>query len=186
LEDLKLKLANYGEKRYLAGAAQLFNNANNCVKREFVNQLVGNDINFDGGYGEDNDFGMSLSKIGVVVLQNPFSTNLHLKPPVGGYRFWGNQAMVLGKKRKKQPWELDTPVKWVRPIPSPTIMYYNYKHFGPELVNEYRHKYFFLFLFKGSIWSIPLRFIKMFYRQIQFNKSIFYAKKLLSLGKRTK
>jgi hypothetical protein len=31
----------------------------------------GNDVNFDGGYGEDSDFGMSLSKIGVIVLANP-------------------------------------------------------------------------------------------------------------------
>ena len=185
LDDLKSKLENYGSTRFLAGAAQIFNNANNCVKREFVTQLVGNDINFDGGYGEDNDFGMSLTKIGVVVLQNPFSTNLHLKPPIGGYRFWGNQAKVMGKKRKKQPWELDTPVKWIRPVPSPTIMYYNYKHFGPELVKEYRHKYFSFYLFKGSKWAIPLRFLKLFYRQLQFNKSVFYAKKLMDLGKRT-
>lgn len=77
-----------------------FNNANNCVKREFVNKLVGNDINFDGGYGEDNDFGLSLTKIGVMVLQNPFSNSLHLKPPVGGYRFWGNQSKILGKRGK--------------------------------------------------------------------------------------
>jgi glycosyltransferase involved in cell wall biosynthesis len=185
LSDLKVKLDHYGYKRYLTGAAQIFNNANNCVKREFVNQLVGNDINYDGGYGEDNDFGMSLSKIGVIVLQNPFSTNLHLKPPLGGFRFWGSQAKILGKKRKKQPWELDVPVKWIKPIPSPTIMYYFYKHFGKDLVNEYRHKYFFLYLFKGSKWSFPLRLLKMPFRQLQFNKSIFYAKNLMALGKRT-
>jgi glycosyltransferase involved in cell wall biosynthesis len=186
LDDLRKKLENYGPKRYLAGAAQFYNNANNCVKREFVNQLVGNDINYDGGYGEDNDFGLALTKIGVVVLQNPFSNSLHLKPPVGGYRFWGNQSKVLGKKRKKQPWELNVPVKWIRPVPSPTIMYLNYKHFGPELVNEYRHKYFFLYLFTGSKWSLPLRLLRLPYRQVQFNKSAFYAKNLMKLGKRTK
>jgi hypothetical protein len=44
---------------------------------------------------------MSLSKIGVTVLTNPFSANLHLKPPkVRLYRFWGTQAKLLGKKKK--------------------------------------------------------------------------------------
>lgn len=186
LSDLRMKLDYFGQKRYLAGAAPHINNANACVKRKYVNEIVGNDINFDGGYGEDNDFGLSLTKIGVVVLQNPFSTNLHLKPPIGGYRFWGNQAKVVGKKRKTQPWELDTPVKWIRPVPSPTIMYYFYKHFGPELVKEYRHKYFFLHLFKEPKRTLILRLIKLPYKQLQFNKSAFYAKKLMALGKRTK
>lgn len=186
LEDLKIKLDNYGEKRYLAGAAPHMNNANGCVKRKFVNEIAGNDINFDGGYGEDNDFGLSLTKIGVVVLQNPYATNLHLKPPVGGYRFWGTQAKIIGKKRKTQPWELDSPVKWIRPVPSPTIMYFFYKHYGPELVNEFRHKYFFLQLFKGPKLTMLIRLLQLPYKQLQFNKSAFYAKKLMALGKRTK
>lgn len=186
LDDLYTKLDNYGKFRYKCGAAPHLNNANNCVKRTFVNAIVGNDINFDGGYGEDNDFGFSLTKIGVVVLQNPFSTNLHLKPPLGGYRFWGSQAKITGKKRKNQPWELDTPVKYIRPVPSPTVMYLFHKHYGERLVNEYRHKYFFLYLFKGSKWRIPLKVINLPYRYLQFNKSVFYAKKLMALGKRTK
>jgi hypothetical protein len=39
----------------------MFSNANSCVKER--QSIVGNDINFDGGYGEDSDFGMSLSQI---------------------------------------------------------------------------------------------------------------------------
>lgn len=186
LADLQHKLDAMGDKRFLSGTAQIFNNANSCVKSEFVRRLVGNDVNYDGGYGEDNDFGMSLTRIGVVILQNPFSTNLHLKPPTGGYRFWGAQAKIMGKKRKKQPWELDVPVKWIRPVPSPTAMYYFYKQFGPELVNEYRHKYFFLFLFKGPKWSFLYRLLRIPYKQMQFSKSLFYAKNLIRLGVRTK
>lgn len=185
LNDLQAKLDTLGDKKNSSGATEFFNNANNCVKREFVTQLIGNDINFDGGYGEDNDFGLSLTKIGVPVLQNPYANSLHLKPAVGGYRFWGSQAKIIGKKRKPQPWELDVPVGYIRPVPSPTIMYYFYKHFGERLVNEYRHKYFFLYLFKGSKWTLPFRVLKLPYRQLQFNKSVFYAKNLIKLGKRT-
>ena len=187
LADLTQKLEQFEGNRWIVGLSSNFSNANSCVRREHVKQLKGNDINYDGGYGEDSDFGISLTKIGVPVLFNPFSANLHLKPPQGGYRFWGTQAKIMGKKRKKQPWELDTPVKWIRPVPSPTIMYQIVKQFTPEQHTEYKHKYFFMYLFKkGSKWGIPLKLLKLPYRIMQFNKSVFYAKKLNALGKRTK
>ena len=171
--------------RWLVGSIQIFSNANSCVKKEYVNQLIGNDINYDGGYGEDGDFGISLLKIGVPALHNPFSTNLHLKPMSGGYRFWGSQAKIIGKKRKKQPWELDTPVKWIRPVPSPTLMYQFCKQFNENQVNEFKHKYFFLFLVTGSKWFFILRLFKIPYKILQFNRSMFYAKNLMKLGVRT-
>ncbi|AWG25395.1 glycosyltransferase family 2 protein [Flavobacterium kingsejongi] len=186
LEDLQQKLIKFDEQRWISGASQSFSNANSCVKKEYVNLLKGNDINFDGGYGEDSDFGLSLSKLGVTVMHNPFSANLHLKPPVGGYRSWGEQAKIIGKKRKKQPWELDTPVKWIRPVPSPTIMYMILKQFTPQQVQEYKQKYFILYLFKGSKWKLPLRIIRLPYRLLQFRKSVFYARKLMQLGIRIK
>lgn len=186
LNDLEEKLIKLGNKRWISGCAQSFSNANSCVRSEYVKQLIGNDVNFDGGYGEDSDFGMSLSKIGVIVLHNPFSVNLHLKPPQGGYRFWGNQAKVLGKKRKTQPWEMDTPVKRIRPVPSPTVMYGILKHYLPQQVTEYKQKHFFLYLFKGSKAGFVYRLLRIPYKNLQFKKSLFYAKNLLALGKRTK
>ena len=186
LDDLAKRLEKIENERWYVGATQSFSNANSCVRREYVTQLVGNDINYDGGYGEDSDFGISLTKIGVSVLHNPFSVNLHLKPPQGGYRFWGSQAKIMGKKRKAQPWELDTPVKRIRPVPSPTIMYQIHKQFTPQQLVEYKHKYFALYLFKGKKWLIPLKLLKLPYRLLQFQKSVFYARKLIQLGKRTK
>ena len=186
LKDLEVKLEKLGEKRWKSGASSTFSNANSCVKTEYVRKLTGNDINFDGGYGEDTDFGISLAKLGQVVILNPFSPNLHLKPPVGGYRFWGNQAKIIGKKRKTQPWELDTPVKIIRPVPSPTIMYGIVKHFTPQQVIEYKYKYFFLYLFKGSKKGLLYRFFRIPYKNLQFKKSLFYAKKLNDLGIRYK
>jgi hypothetical protein len=179
------KLKNYTKTRWIVGASENFSNANSCVKREHVTTLVGNDINYDGGYGEDSDFGISLTKIGVAVLFNPFSTNLHLKPPVGGYRFWGSQAKVIGKKRKTQPWELDTPVKRIRPVPSPTIMYQIHKQFSPQQLVEYKHRYFVMYFIKGNKWEIPLKILRLPLKLMQFNKSVFYAQKLMQLGKRT-
>jgi glycosyltransferase involved in cell wall biosynthesis len=182
LTDLTDKLMLLGAKRFIVGSTQMFSNANSCVKKEYVQQLIGNDVNFDGGYGEDSDFGMSLSKIGVTVLNNPFSVNLHLKPPSGGYRFWGSQARIIGKKRKTQPWELDTPVKRITPVPSPTIMYGILKHYSQEQLNEYKYKHFLFYLLKGSKIGIFYRLLRFPYKNMQFKKSIFYAKKLIDLG----
>ncbi|MFA9194702.1 glycosyltransferase [Flavobacterium sp. FBOR7N2.3] len=186
LTELDEKLKKIGDSRWKVGANAGFSNANSCVKTEYVRTLVGNDINFDGGYGEDSDFGFSLIKLGQVVIHNPFSPNLHLKPPIGGYRFWGNEAQIIGKKRKKQPWELDVPVKFLRPVPSPTIMYGIVKHFTNQQLIEYKYKHFFLYLFKGSKKGFLYRCLRIPYKNLQFKKSLFYAKKLKSLGVRHK
>lgn len=186
LEDLDKKLKKIGATRWKVGAAQSFSNANSCVSAPLVKKLVGNDINYDGGYGEDADFGLSISKLGVTVLNNPFSVNLHLKPPVGGYRFWGNQASLIGKKRKQQPWELDRPVRYIVPKPSPTIMYLILKHYDRFQQKEYKIKYFMNYLSKDSLSRLPMKLVKLPWRILQFNKSVFYAKKLIALGKRTR
>jgi glycosyltransferase involved in cell wall biosynthesis len=186
LNDLEDKLKALGDARWKVGATQSFSNANSCVSRRVVNLLVGNDINYDGGYGEDSDFGLSITKLGVTVLQNPFSVNLHLKPPIGGYRFWGQQAGITGKKRKQQPWELDKPVKQIVPNPSPTIMYQLLKHFDERQRKEYKIKYFVFYFTKAKLVELPLRILKFPIRILQFKKSVFYAEKLMALGKRTK
>lgn len=182
LNDLQIKIENRKASQILVGCSQMFSNANSCVKREFVNQLIGNDVNFDGGYGEDSDFGMSLSKIGVIVLANPFAVNLHLKPPSGGYRFWGNQAMIVGKKRKSQPWELDVPVGIIKPIPSPTVMYGIMKHYNADQFTEYKYKHFLHYVLQGKKSSFLYRLLRIPYKNIQFKKSVFYAQRLLNLG----
>ncbi|URC13069.1 glycosyltransferase family 2 protein [Flavobacterium sp. B183] len=184
LEDLDLKLEKLKDQRWKIGVSDTFSNANSCVKTEYVRKLKGNDVNFDGGYGEDSDFGFSLAKLGVVLVSNPFSPILHLKPPVGGYRFWGNQAKILGKKRKAQPWEQGEAVKWIKPVPSPTVMYGIIKNFTPQQVIEYKHKHFFLYLFKGAKRGFFYRFLRLPYKNLQFKKSLFYAGRLIELGKR--
>lgn len=183
LEDLKILVQEQGEKARKSGAAQGFNNANSCVKREKVEELIGNDVNFDGGYGEDSDFGYRLIKNGNILMYNPYSINLHLKPPSGGYRVWGLQASVLGKKRKKQAWELDQPVGKIKPVPSPTIVYGILKHFKPTQVKEYKYRYLFLYLTK-DLKKLPIRLLKLPYKIQQFNKALFYAEKLKSRGER--
>jgi len=184
LTDLSHKLEVLGQERWKSGVSYMFSNANSCVHRSVIEVLEGNDINYDGGYGEDSDFGFSIFKAGMLVLHNPYAVNLHLKPPIGGYRFWGKEAAKKGKARKKQPWELDRPVTGLPPIPSPTIMYFNLKHFPKEQVKEYQWKYFFMYFFKNRSQSFFKKILQFPKRLIQYRKSVFYAQQLLTLGKR--
>lgn len=182
LEELRNSLNKLGNKRYKAGAAQNFSNANSCVRKEWVERVIGNDINFDGGYGEDSDFGYRILKSGGIVLSNPYSVNLHLKPTVGGYRHWNLQANVLGRDRKKQAWEQGQPVKFIKPTPSPTVLYGIIKHFSSKQVKEYRLKYFYLYLFKKPKNRLLFRLLRMPLKYLQFNRSLYYAKNLLNKG----
>jgi glycosyltransferase involved in cell wall biosynthesis len=186
LNDLENKINSLTAYSTSSRVTHNFNNANSCVKIDLVKQLVGNDINFDGGYGEDADFGQCLFKIGATVLYNPFSRNLHLKPPSGGYRFWGMQSKILGKKRKKQPWELDNPVKYIRPVPSPTKMYQFLKHFTRRQNKEYKYKYVLFYLTKKKKRTLIFRVLNLPYKLIQFHKSRLYAKRLIEVGPRFK
>lgn len=181
LRDLKNKIEK-GEHEPYVRLTNNFNNANSCVKKEIVDSLIGNDVNYDGGYGEDSDFGISLTKAGISVFYNPFAASLHLKPSAGGYRWWGSQSKILGKKRKSQPWELGVPVKWVRPVPSPTIMYQLYKHYNAIQQREYHYKYLLMYLIKGSKAGFFLRLLMFPIKWLQYRKSQFYAKRLIAQG----
>ena len=182
LTDLDNRLIKIDDERWRVGVSPMFSNANSCVRKDVIQELIGNDVNFDGGYGEDADFGLSILKKGHILLHNPFSPNLHLKPPVGGYRWWGIEAKKKGKQRKVQPWELNNPVKKIVPVPSPTVTYGILKHFTEEQVQEWRIKHFFLFLFKSNPKKLPIKLLKLPYKQLQFSKSLEYAKALINLG----
>lgn len=186
LSDLEARLDKLGDKRWKVGISSTFSNANSCVRKDIVEELGGNDINFDGGYGEDSDYGFRIIKNGHLLLNNPYSPNLHLKPPEGGYRWWGKESRKKGKKRKQQPWELDKPVKNLRPIPSPTVSYGIIKHFKKEQLREWKMKYFFMFLFKRNKQYFLLKLISLPKRLLQFSKSVKYAKALINLGPRYK
>ncbi len=119
LDRLEERLAQANQGVIRAGLDAKFNTANSCVRRDWAEMCVGNDLNFEGGYGEDRDFGFRIRKAGGVVMANPFAANLHLKPPGGGFRWWG----TIMRARKRAPWEVNRQVGWIRPKPVPTTVY---------------------------------------------------------------
>ena len=180
LNDLSKKRNEYFlSNTAVPGVSNNFNNANSCISRKVLMQVPGNDVNYDGGYGEDSDFGISLVKKGFVLLHNPYSVNLHLKPPAGGYRFWGAQSKITGRKRKRQPWEINRTVGWIRPVPSPTIMYFALKHFSNKSIFEYKIKHMIHFLTTSGFVMFFIRLIGFPFKILQVRKSTLFAKDLI-------
>ena len=183
LNDLKDRLAKIDKERWHVGVSSMFSNANSCVKRSFIEEtLKYNDVNFDGGYGEDADYGLRIFKYGGVVLHNPYSPNLHLKPIEGGYRWWGLESRKKGKERKIQPWEIERKVENIVPVPSPTVTYGVLKHYTRKQVKEWVYKYFFIHLFKGTKSQLPLKLLMLPLKLYQFRLSKIFAKTLLNKG----
>ena len=65
-------------------------------------------------------------------------------------------------------------------------MYQLFQHYDDRQRKEYKIKYFVFYFTKAKLLEIPLRLLKLPMRMLQFNKSVFYAKKLMTLGKRTR
>ncbi|MDQ2805445.1 MAG: glycosyltransferase [Chloroflexota bacterium] len=80
------------------------------------------DLRLEGGYGEDTEFGIRLRLAGATVLYAPGEPTLHLKAPVGGFRY-----------SFPHPWHADP----LPPRPSPTVFYAQQKHGTPAMQAGY-------------------------------------------------
>lgn len=112
------------------------------------------------GYGEDTDFGMQLRNSGIDILYYPFSTMLHLKAPVGGFRV---KPTFL--------WSKDV----IQPKPSPTLMLFNLKYKTNEQLNGYK-LLLFLKYYKVQHIKNPIRYFFNFKKQ--WEKSLYWALEL--------
>ncbi|WP_159947768.1 glycosyltransferase family 2 protein [Polaribacter septentrionalilitoris] len=113
------------------------------------------------GYGEDTDYGMQLKNNGCDTIYIPNVKMLHLKAPIGGFRFkfkplWNNDKII--------------------PKPSPTIMAYNLKHLTNQQFYGYKTILFIKFYSKQKIKN-PIKYIKNM--ALNWNKSEYWAKKIM-------
>ena len=65
-------------------------------------------------------------------------------------------------------------------------MYQLFKYNDNRQRKEYKIKYFVFYFAKAKLVELPLRLLKFPLRVLQFSRSVFYAKKLMTLGKRTR
>ncbi|WP_298880756.1 glycosyltransferase family A protein [uncultured Polaribacter sp.] len=114
------------------------------------------------GYGEDSDFGMQLRNIGCDNIYLPSIKMLHLKAPIGGFRF-----------KFKPNWENEE----IKPKPSPTVMAYNLKHLSVEQIKAYKFLLFVKFYKNQSIKN-PFSYLKAMRKR--WNISVKWATKLIN------
>lgn len=112
------------------------------------------------GYGEDKDFGMQLRRRGIDILYNPHIKVLHLKAPVGGFRY-----------EVQRPWEDDEVV----PKPSPTVLYFKIKHSSARQLKGYKTT-LLLKYYKDQELRNPFAYYKRFKQQ--WRSSVAWANKL--------
>jgi glycosyltransferase involved in cell wall biosynthesis len=93
------------------------------------------DERLEGGYGEDAEIGIRLRRAGCNVLYAPAIRVLHLKAPMGGFRY-----------DFPFPWRDEVPP----PQPSPIFLYARNKHATPSMRQGYR-----LFYLLNRLRSAP-------------------------------
>ncbi len=131
----------------------------------FVNSKFIKNIKFKNehelGYGEDVDFGMQLRNIGCDILYANNIKMIHLKAPMGGFRFKHIKA-----------WEKEK----IQPKPSPTVMAYHIKHQTREQILGYKTILFTKFYKKQDIKN-PITYTKAM--KNRWRVSIKWAKKMM-------
>lgn len=115
---------------------------------------------FEYGYGEDKDFGIQLRNKGHDILYVPSLQVLHLKAPMGGFRF-----------KPELQWRHEDPM----PKPSPTVMLYMIRNMTPEQVKGYKVVHFFKNYGKSGKIN-PFTVYRNF--QKRWKKSVYWANEL--------
>lgn len=108
------------------------------VARPATAAVRGFDQRIEGGFGEDTDYGIQLRQVGTTIVYTAAYPVLHLKAPVGGFRY-----------PFPHPWLADP----VPPRPSPTVLYAQRKHSTPTMQAGYR----LFYTLKRLTAVLPLR-----------------------------
>lgn len=133
-----------------------FGTGNSFVKRSVLGDQVRFNMALEFGYGEDKDFGMQLRNQGADIIYLPEPKILHLKAPMGGFRF-----------KHEKPWQHDA----VFPKPSPTVLLFYLSHYTKKQFLGYKTTYLLKRILKQPF---KINTIKK-----EWNRSLFWVDKLM-------
>jgi GT2 family glycosyltransferase len=103
-----------------------FGSGVSLVSASAARNIGGFDLRLEGGFGEDYEYGVRLRLSGANVLFAPGKPVLHLKAPVGGFRF---EYPHLWKDSR------------IQPKPSPTVLYSRQKYGTQAMQDGYKLYY---------------------------------------------
>ncbi|NQY05908.1 MAG: glycosyltransferase family 2 protein [Flavobacteriaceae bacterium] len=132
-----------------------FGAGNSFVRRDKLENLAFSNV-LEFGYGEDKDFGMQLRNEGVDIIYLPQPEILHLKAPIGGFRF-----------NHVKPWDKEE----IEPKPTPTMLLYYKLHYTEEQIRGNKTLYL-----SKRIAKSPASLLKIIK---QWKLSDYWATKLL-------
>lgn len=121
-----------------------FGSGTSVVKSKYAKKCQFS-LAFEGGYGEDADYGMQLRNVGCDIIYHPEIKMLHLKAPSGGFREIINKDQKLRDTKKK-------------PKPAPTIMALALRHFTPQQRKGFKVSLFLKF-YKDKMTLNPISFV---------------------------
>lgn len=113
------------EENFDIAQTTIFGSGSSIVR---ANKVVAFNTAFEFGYGEDIEFGLHLRNKGTDVYYTPNPYIVHLKAPIGGFRY-----------KHHFPWDDDM----IKPIPSPTILLYKKMYHTIEQIKGYQLFFFF-------------------------------------------
>jgi glycosyltransferase involved in cell wall biosynthesis len=139
----------------------LFGSGCSFIQKKIV-QSCRFDVNFEHGFGEDNDFGMQIRNLGEDVFYAGNIDILHLKAPIGGFR-----------TKPKLKWKDEV----IPPKPSPTVMLFKIKYNTKKQILGYK-TFLILSFYKLQKIRNPVKYIQYFNQQ--WEVSIKWANKLIN------
>lgn len=127
------------DKKYYFNLSQttIFGSGCSICKTSVVKNMKFN-LDLEFGFGEDTEYGLQIRNYGIDVFYVPYPEILHLKAPIGGFRF-----------KYIHPWENEP----IQPKPSPTIMYVKEKYSTNEQMLGYKLR-LFLKTYQYKFWKV--------------------------------
>ena len=170
IEDVFSKIAQFGNEIMTTASPQkneppslfhtiqwaTFGTGNSFVKNEILKKGVRFNMALEFGYGEDKDFGMQLRNQGADIIYLPEPKILHLKAPIGGFRF-----------KHVKPWQNDK----IIPKPSPTVLLFQKLHYTESQFLGFKTTYFLKRILKNRVTFSTIK--------KEWNQSMLWANKLI-------
>lgn len=104
--------------------ATQFDTGNGMCTRALMRRIGAYDRHYDRMRAGDADFGLRATRAGALVIHNPHAVRIHHKAAEGGLRMFGS-------------WDTFKEKGLLSPLPTPSVLYYGYRHFTPRQVREF-------------------------------------------------
>ncbi|WPY97893.1 glycosyltransferase family A protein [Christiangramia sp. OXR-203] len=155
IDALNLNTLQLGEKTEFSKMKQwgVFASGASIVRSKFAKK-VSFSLAFEHGFGEDNDYGMKLRKLGCDIIYHSQIILQHLKVASGGFRYVMQDEKIVSSQKPK---------------PSPTFMLLVNRHYNNIMRRGYKVNLFLKFYSRQSVRN-PIRYFSVMERRWEISE----------------